>query len=55
MDNAKLKEKINLIMSNILKEKNFVSPIDVLINIDVLSTKDLENCCQKCMIKMNKT
>ena len=43
MDNAKLKEKINLTISNILKEKNFVSPIDVLINIELLSTKDLEN------------
>lgn len=43
MDNIKLKEKINLTMSNILKEKNYVSPIDVLINIEVLSTKDLEN------------
>ena len=43
MDNVKLKEKIILTISSILKEKNFVSPIEILINIDVLSAKDLEN------------
>ena len=43
MDNGKLKEKVNSAMWNIIKEKNFVSPIDVLINIEVLSDKDLKN------------
>lgn len=42
MDNVKLKEKIILTICSRLKEKNFISPIDVLINIEVLSIKDLD-------------
>lgn len=43
MNNAKLKEKIIFSINNILAEKNFVAPIDILLKIEVLSAKDLEN------------
>jgi len=42
MNNAELKKKIYLAISSILKEKNYISPVDVLIGIRVLATKDYE-------------
>lgn len=43
MNNVELKAKIHSAAYTVLKEKNFVSPVDVLISLGVLSSKDYEN------------
>ena len=43
MNNVELKHKVGLVVSSILKEKIYISPVDVLIKMDILSVKDYEN------------
>ncbi len=43
MNNTELKQKVHSAVYNILKEKSYVSPADMLIKIGVLSAKDYEN------------
>lgn len=43
MSNVEIKQNVRLIASNILKESHYISPVDMLIKIGVLSVKDYEN------------
>ncbi len=43
MNNIKLRQKVNSAIYNILQEKNYVSPVNVLMDIGILSVKDYEN------------
>ena len=43
MSNEELKHKVHSIVSSILKEKNYISPVDPLMKIGVLSAKDYED------------
>lgn len=43
MNNTELKHKTHSIASNILKERIYLSPVDMLMKIGVLSAKDYEN------------
>lgn len=43
MNNEELKHKVHSIVSSILKEKIYISPVDLLMKIGVLSAKDYEN------------
>jgi hypothetical protein len=45
MNNDELKQKIHLAASSILKEKNHIAPVDILIEIGILSVTDYENWC----------
>jgi hypothetical protein len=43
LNNAELKHKVYSAASSILKEKIYISPVDMLMKIGVLSAKDYEN------------
>lgn len=43
MNKAELKHKVYSVASRILKEKILISPVDVLMGVDVLSVKNYEN------------
>jgi len=43
MNNIELKHKVRSVASNILKERIYISPVDMLMKIGVLSVKDYEN------------
>lgn len=43
MNDAELKHRVRSVASNILKESNYISPVDMLMKIGVLSAKDYEN------------
>lgn len=43
MINTELKQKVYSVVNSTLKEKIYVSPVDVPIKMDVLSAKDYEN------------
>lgn len=43
MNNAELKHKVHSAASSILQEKIYISPVDMLMRIGVLSAKDYEN------------
>lgn len=43
MNNTKLKQEVHSAVCSTLKEKIYVSPVDVLIKMEVLSAKDYEN------------
>ena len=43
MNHVELKEKIHSAAYTLLQEKNYVSPIEVLIKINILSVKDYED------------
>lgn len=43
MNNAELKRKVHSAVNSMLKEKFYISPVDVLIGIGLLSVKDYEN------------
>jgi len=43
MNDEELKHKVHFIISNILKDKIYISPVDLLMRIGVLSAKDYED------------
>jgi len=43
VNNVELKHKVHAIASSILKEKIYISPVDLLMKIGVLSAKDYED------------
>ncbi|SNS69341.1 hypothetical protein SAMN05446037_101747 [Anaerovirgula multivorans] len=43
MNNIKLKQKVHSVAYDILKEKIYIAPVDMLMGIGVLSAKDYEN------------
>lgn len=43
MNNVELKQRVRSVASNMLKESNYISPVDMLMKIGVLSAKDYEN------------
>ncbi|WP_286946285.1 hypothetical protein [Acetobacterium sp. UBA5834] len=43
MNNVELKRKIYSVMNNILQEKIYISPIDVIMGVGILSVKDYES------------
>jgi hypothetical protein len=43
MNNAELKRKVYSVVNSILKEKIYISPVDVLMGVGILSVKDYEN------------
>ena len=43
MNNVELTHRVHSVVSDILKENNYISPVDMLIKIGVLSAKDYEN------------
>jgi len=43
MNNAELKRKVHSVMNSLLREKIYISPVDVLIGTGILSVKDYEN------------
>jgi hypothetical protein len=43
LNNAELKHKVHSAASSILQEKIYISPVDMLMRIGVLSAKDYEN------------
>lgn len=42
MNNVELKRKVYSVVNNILKEKIYISPVDVLMGVGILSVKDYE-------------
>lgn len=43
MNNVELKLKVWSAAGDILKEKNYISPVDILMKMEILSCKDYEN------------
>jgi hypothetical protein len=43
MNNVELKRKIYSVMNNILQEKIYISPVDVIMGVGILSVKDYES------------
>lgn len=43
MNDEELKHKVHSIVSSILKEKIYVSPVELLMRIGVMSAKDYED------------
>lgn len=43
MNNTELRQKVYSVMYNIQKERIYIAPVDMLMSIGVLSTKDYEN------------
>lgn len=43
MNNVELKRKVYSVVNNILKEKIYISPVDVLMGVGILSVKDYES------------
>lgn len=43
MNNAELKRKVYSVVNTILKERIYISPVDVLMGLGILSVKDYEN------------
>jgi len=43
MNNAELKRKVYSVVNSILKERIYISPVDVLMGLGILSVKDYEN------------
>lgn len=43
MNNNELKQKVQAIAENLLKEKNYISPVDLLMRSNILVDKDYED------------
>lgn len=43
MNRNELEEKVGSVMAELLREKNFISPVDVFIRLGYLSQKDYES------------
>ncbi|MTI72007.1 MAG: hypothetical protein FH751_17305 [Firmicutes bacterium] len=43
MNNEKLKKKVNYIANELIYIKGFIAPVDLLMEMDILSKKDYEN------------